>query len=118
MILGYILPDKERYSIMGEYKGNFKLEKNEKVLMKMKNVWINFAKYRWDREFNISISLDEGYGTLYKTNKRLMYIRNINPHSSNRFWIFGPIAFIEEGDTIEIDIEKNKINPTLVFSLI
>ena len=100
MILGYLFPNKERYTMEGEYKGKFKLEKNEKVLMKDKKIKINFAAYGWGNY--LSFHHIEGIGTLYKTNKRLIYDRKIDPFAKSRSWPYSKIAGMKQKRAMDL----------------
>lgn len=95
MILGYLFPNNEIYSLKFEHKGKFEIGIEEKIILKAKNVEISFAKYSWDNSFSLETGLDEGIGEIIKTNNRLIYKREINPTSSYRFWNFPPIGLIE-----------------------
>lgn len=89
------MPNKDLYTMKWEKRGKCKLEKDEKIIQKEDNIQINFASYGWDRKFDLDSGFDKGIGKLIKTNKRLIYIRDIDPHSPIRFWNFAPIAFTE-----------------------
>ena len=100
MILGYLFPNKERYTMYGENKGQFKLDKDEKVIMKDKRIEINFAAYGWGSY--IGWHLIEGMGTLYKTNKRLIYERKIDPFAKSRSFPYTRIAPIKQNRAIKL----------------
>jgi len=95
MIFGYLFPNNEIYSLKFEHKGKFEIEKDEKIILKAKNIEINIAKYGWGNYFSLDDALDKGIGNMIKTNKRLIYQREIDPLSKNRFWDFAPYALIE-----------------------
>ena len=95
MIVGYLFPDNEIYTLKFEPKGKFEYEKDEKIILESNNINIGYASQYWNNQFDLSFGLDEGLGHLIKTNKRLIYYRTINPTSSFRFWNFAPRAITE-----------------------
>ena len=100
MILGYLFPGKERYTMYGENKGPLKLDKDEKVIMKDRSIGINFAKHGWGND--LGWHLIEGSGTLYKTNKRLIYERKIDPFAKARSFPYTRIAPIKQNRAIKL----------------
>ena len=80
MILGYILPNNERFTINWEPRGKLVLENNEEIIENDFDIQINYAKYGWDSKFDLDYALDKGVGEVIKTNKRL---KNMNRPCDN-----------------------------------
>ena len=94
MILGYLLPNDDIYTLKFEYKGRFEFKKNEKLIHEDDKIKINSAIYGWGRLITHSdLLIESGIGHLKKTNERLIYSRTVNPNS--KMWQYLPIALID-----------------------
>jgi hypothetical protein len=84
MILGYLLPNDDIYTLKGEYKGKFKLDDSEEIILKEKNIRINQARYGWGKYLSPDDEIEKGIGEVIKTNMRLIFKKDIVSSINNR----------------------------------
>lgn len=97
MIIGYLSEDNKIYDKNGNFVKEYKIEKDEKEIIEEDNVDCSVLKCRkgWSRIGVVNGGLNRGFGTLLKTNRRIIFIREIKSMEKFTNESFLPYSIIE-----------------------